>query len=351
MECPKCAHRQATVIRCERCGLYFVKFMQHQIRRENHRRAPARVVAQRYGFGWGALALTAITSAAVVWAIHSRHDSPSAVSAAAGSARTMQQAKAPSSAASSPVTESTDLSPSEVRAAEMKPPRALQGLEAQLAKAFPARNAIETARNATVLIKTRWGSGSGFIVDSSCTAVTNRHVVDPSSSRAANASVEPSELSARLSGEKRGAIDPTGVEGFTVTLVDGTEFDSLHAEFADTLDLAIFQLPAEHCPHLERGDSSKLAQGERLYTIGSPAGLEYSVTSGIFSGSRGEGRQRLLQTDAAINPGNSGGPLITENGAVVGINTLTLSGTQGIGFAIPIEAAYKDLPPLRSAPH
>jgi len=113
------------------------------------------------------------------------------------------------------------------------------------------------------------------------------------------------------------------------------------------VELAIFQLPADHCPHLDPGDSAHLAQGERLYTIGNPSGLAYSVTSGIFSGDRGNGRQRFLQTDAPINPGNSGGPLITENGQVVGINTLVLRGAQGIGFAIPIEAAYEEFTQLR----
>jgi serine protease Do len=106
-------------------------------------------------------------------------------------------------------------------------------------------------------------------------------------------------------------------------------------------------LPADHCPHLEPGDSSGLAQGERLYTIGNPSGFAYSVTSGIFSGDRGTGQQRMLQTDAPINPGNSGGPLIRENGQVIGINTLVLRGAQGIGFAIPIEAIYQEFTELR----
>jgi S1-C subfamily serine protease len=252
-----------------------------------------------------------------------------------------------------------------------------------------------------VLIKTSWGTGSGFIIDANCHVITNRHVVETDGSRAAKSIVDGPELSARLNGAKerlqaniieqmqlrhvlegqpgtnrqilevderieamqqeladlpgqvgreiRDKVAATATDGFTATLVDGTEFNSLHAEFADSRDLAIFQLPAQHCPHLKRGDSADLTQGERLYTIGSPAGLEYSVTSGIFSGSRGEGKQRLLQTDAAINPGNSGGPLVTENGVVVGINTLTLSGTQGIAFAIPIEAVYQDFTQLRGA--
>jgi serine protease Do len=130
--------------------------------------------------------------------------------------------------------------------------------------------------------------------------------------------------------------------------VDGTEFSALHAEYADNRDLALFRLPADHCPHLMPGSSGSLAQGERLYTIGNPSGLAYSVTSGIFSGNRGAGAERFLQTDAPINPGNSGGPLIRENGQVVGINTLVLRGTTGIGFAIPIEAIYQEFTQLRA---
>jgi S1-C subfamily serine protease len=353
MKCPKCAHRQADVIKCESCGLYFVKFMQSQIRRENHRRAAFRAAAHASGFGLGAIALAAIISGAAVWSISKRHNPTAAISTATSAAAATDTAGFPAATGIKPlavVAENSDPMPSQVPAAGVKVPRVLQGLEAQVAKAFPARNAIETARNATVLIKTSWGMGSGFIIDANCHVITNRHVVDPDSARALNSVVDTPELRARVKEENGDKAAMATADGFTVRLVDGTEFDSLQAEFTDGLDLAIFQLPAQHCPHLQRGDSGNLAQGEHLYTIGSPAGLEYSVTSGIFSGSRGEGTQRLLQTDAAINPGNSGGPLITEDGAVVGINTLILRGTQGIGFAIPIESAYKAFGQLRGAP-
>jgi S1-C subfamily serine protease len=96
------------------------------------------------------------------------------------------------------------------------------------------------------------------------------------------------------------------------------------------------------------GSSTELEVGERLFTIGNPVGLAYTVTSGVFSGQRSDGEQRLLQTDAPINPGNSGGPLLEENGQVVGINTLVLRGAQGIGFAIPIETAYEEFFELRA---
>jgi S1-C subfamily serine protease len=282
-------------------------------------------------------------------------------------------------------------------------PQALRGLEAQLARTFPARNAIETARNATVFIKTGWGMGSGFIIDADCHVITNRHVVETDGARVADTVVSSSEmrtriavaeqqlrasitqqlqlrrslagqpgtnlqlieiddriqamkdelvdLPARINHAISDKVEGSGRSGFTAIVVDGTEFSSLHAQYADNRDLAIFQLPADHCPHLEPGNSGTLAQGERLYTIGNPSGLAYSVTSGIFSGNRGAGQERFLQTDAPINPGNSGGPLIRENGEVVGINTLVLQGAHGIGFAIPIEAVYQEFLQLRAAQH
>ncbi|GAC1452143.1 MAG: hypothetical protein PVSMB6_03350 [Steroidobacteraceae bacterium] len=270
----------------------------------------------------------------------------------------------------------------------------MQGLAAQVAKAAPTRNAIEAARNGTVFIQTNWGFGSGFIIDAACHVITNRHVLDSEAARTTISAVAPADIRASMRVDElqlraqleqqmqlrqalarqpgtnlellevderirslqqglselpaRGGRDsghkPEAAEnrGFTASLIDGTEFNALHAQFSDRLDLAMFQLPAEHCPHLAAGDSSQLAQGERLYTIGNPSGLVYSVTSGVFSGNRGSDGQVFLQTDAPINQGNSGGPLVTEDGRVVGINTKTLSGTQGIGFAIPIEAIYKE---------
>ena len=277
----------------------------------------------------------------------------------------------------------------------------LSGLAPQLARSHPAHNAIEAARNATVFIKTGWGLGSGFIIDDDCHVITNRHVVESDGARvAANVTQDPQmragialarqQLQSALTQARRlrrsletqpgtnleqieldnkiaaieeqlahlpervdeaisAKVEESGRNGFTAFLVDGTEYDGLHAEFADHADLALFQLPASHCPHVATGSSTGLELGERLYTIGNPSGLAYTVTSGVFSGQRSDGEQRLLQTDAPINPGNSGGPLLEENGQVVGINTLVLRGAQGIGFAIPIETAYEEFFELRAA--
>jgi len=385
MDCPKCGHTQDDAVQCAACGIYFDKFRQRQTLAARAARADARQPAAA-GFGPGALVVTALASAALVWFFLHRHAAESAGTAAAPAATAivMTPAGAPAAAQS---------------AAPGHPGRELHGLEAQLASSAPARNVIESARNATVVIRTGWGFGSGFIVDAECHVITNRHVVDTNGARVAQqvlgnpgmqqkvseaqrqlmvnlaqaqqlrralanqpgTNLQVVELDARIQqmqqaladfrGQLSGAIsqkvEQSGRSGFTVRLVDGTEFDSLHAEFADGHDLAMFQLPASNCPHIERGDSAELAQGQRVYTIGSPSGLAYSVTSGIFSGARTNGEQTYLQTDAPINPGNSGGPLITEGGKVVGINTMVMTGVQGIGFAIPIEAIYEEFPELR----
>jgi serine protease Do len=387
MDCPKCGHQQTDTVKCASCGIYFAKFAQHQASLTG-RSGGARDEGADTGFGWGALALTAILSTALAWYFLRGH------------------ARAPATLAA-PATAATDAAPIGPAPPAPSAPgpsgHALRGLEAQLAKTFPARNAIETARNATVFIKTGWGMGSGFIIDADCHVITNRHVVETDGARVANTVVASAEMRARIAGAEQQLrtnivqqlqlrhslvgqpgtnlqvieidervqamkqeladlpervnrdisekVAGSGRSGFTAMMVDGTEFSSLHAEYADSRDLAIFRLPADHCPHLEAGNSSTLAQGERLYTIGNPSGLAYSVTSGIFSGERGRAQERFLQTDAPINPGNSGGPLIRENGEVVGINTLVLQGAQGIGFAIPIEAVYQEFLQLRAPQH
>jgi len=387
MDCPKCGHQQTDTVKCASCGVYFAKFA-HQRALIASRSGAAHDELPDSGFGWSALALTAILSMALAWYVLRGHATAPATrappaSAARGAGQIRAAPPAPSAAGSLP--------------------HALRGLEAQLASTFPARNAIETARNATVFIKTGWGMGSGFIIDADCHVITNRHVVETDGARVANTVVSSAEMRARIAGAEQQLrvnigqqlqlrrslagqpgtnlqvieiddrvqamkeeladlpvrinhaisekVEGSGRSGFTAMVVDGTEFASLHAQYADNHDLAIFQLPADHCPHLEPGSSDTLAQGERLYTIGNPSGLAYSVTSGVFSGDRGAGHERFLQTDAPINPGNSGGPLIRENGEVVGINTLVLQGAQGIGFAIPIEAVYQEFLQLRAPRH
>ena len=154
--------------------------------------------------------------------------------------------------------------------------------------------------------------GSGFIIDSNGTVVTNNHVVK-------------------------------GAEKVSVTLSDGTELPAKVVGTDPRTDLAVIKVDAGHpLPSLKLGDSDDVKPGQWVLAVGNPFGLGGTVTAGIVS-ARGRDigagpYDSFLQVDAAINRGNSGGPLFTQDGKVVGVNTAILSpsgGSVGIGFAIP----------------
>jgi putative serine protease PepD len=172
------------------------------------------------------------------------------------------------------------------------------------------------------------GIGSGFVVDARGLVLTNNHVVDGARTmrvRFSNGVVRE----AQVLGRDRG------------------------------LDLALLRvkLPAG-VPVAPLGDSDSVQVGDTAIAIGSPFGIEQTVTQGIISAVQrdwqpGYGRiqRNLLQTDAPLNPGNSGGPLLNDRGEVIGINTMIESpvrGSVGIGFAVPINAAKQVLPQLEA---
>jgi serine protease Do len=380
MICPKCRHEQDDTVKCTACGIYFAKFNPPaQAAAEKPRKVRAEPPPPP-GFGAGGLAVTAILTATIVFYF-------------------MHKPAAPAASAPSPVQPTSVIVMDRASAGPNSTRSVTAPIPAQPADALSARNPIEAARNATVFIRTGWGLGSGFIIDQDCHVITNRHVVETDGARVANEVVRDpdmqdrieavrerleeaiareqvmrrnisgrpgmnleqvelerhiremqqtlADLQGRMSKYITKKVEASGHTGFSATLVDGREFTSLHADYAGNVDLAIFQLPTHDCPHIPTGHSSGLAFGQRLYTVGNPQGLAYTVTSGVFSGERGDGKERVLQTDAPINPGNSGGPLITESGQVVGINTMVMRGMQGIGFAIPIEAVYEEFRQLR----
>lgn len=157
------------------------------------------------------------------------------------------------------------------------------------------------------------GEGSGVIVDSRGYILTNYHVV----------------------GE---------AEKITVRLYDQREFKGTIQGVDPKTDLAVIHVEAENLPAAVLGDSDKLQVGEWAIAIGSPFGLQETVTVGVISakGRSGLGTgtyEDFIQTDASINPGNSGGPLVNIRGEVVGINAMIIQPGQGIGFAIPINLA------------
>jgi serine protease Do len=156
--------------------------------------------------------------------------------------------------------------------------------------------------------------GSGFLLDNEGYIVTNNHVVE-----------DADQIKVRLS--------------------DESEYDATIIGRDPKTDLALIKIdaPSKDLKPLELGDSDTIPVGSWVVAIGSPFGLEQTVTAGIVSAKGriiGSGPyDDFIQTDASINPGNSGGPLLNLKGEVVGINTAIVASGQGIGFAIPINMA------------
>jgi len=166
------------------------------------------------------------------------------------------------------------------------------------------------------------GVGSGFILTADGFVMTNAHVVD-------------------------------GADEVIVTLPDKREFKAKIIGADKRTDVAVVKIDAVGLPAVKIGDISRLRVGEWVMAIGSPFGLENTVTAGIVSAKQRDTGDYLpfIQTDVAINPGNSGGPLINMRGEVVGINSQIYSrsgGYQGISFAIPIDEAMRVAEQLRS---
>jgi S1-C subfamily serine protease len=163
------------------------------------------------------------------------------------------------------------------------------------------------------------GQGSGVIIDSRGYILTNNHVV-------------------------------AGSQQLLVHLNDGREVTGQLVGSDPRFDIALVKVPMTGLMAARLGDSTKIRVGQWAIAIGSPFGLEKTMTVGIISatGRRGLGRGTFgdfIQTDASINPGNSGGPLLDINGQVVGINSMISAQGQGIGFAIPINVARQIISP------
>nr|WP_233200970.1 DegQ family serine endoprotease [Limnohabitans sp. G3-2] len=167
------------------------------------------------------------------------------------------------------------------------------------------------------------GVGSGFILSADGLIMTNAHVVD-------------------------------GADEVMVTLTDKREFKARIVGADKRTDVAVVKIQATGLPAVKVGDVSRLRVGEWVMAIGSPFGLENTVTAGIVSAKQRDTGDYLsfIQTDVAINPGNSGGPLINMRGEVVGINSQIYSrsgGFMGISFAIPMDEAMRVSEQLRTS--
>ena len=175
--------------------------------------------------------------------------------------------------------------------------------------------AVMGRTSAGIMPRLAEGAGSGVIFAPDGYILTNSHVVD-------------------------------GARSITVALADGQDITgTLVGEDAET-DVAVVRITppnGKSLPTAPLGNSDKLTVGQLVVAIGSPAGLQSTVTAGIVSalhrtlpGYGGRLIEDIIQTDAAINPGNSGGPLVNARGEVVGLNVAVLQQTQGLSFAIPI---------------
>jgi len=174
------------------------------------------------------------------------------------------------------------------------------------------------------------GGGSGFIVEKGGVILTNKHVLS----------------------------DPKAE--YTVILNDGKRFPAEIMSRDPINDVAIIRIPAKNLPFVKLGDAATAELGQSVIAIGNALGIfKNTVSLGIISGlSRSIAAQAdpdappqemrgLIQTDAAINPGNSGGPLVDLGGLAIGINAAIVFGAQNIGFAIPINAARRDLDDIK----
>jgi serine protease Do len=172
------------------------------------------------------------------------------------------------------------------------------------------------------------GVGSGFVISSDGYILTNNHVVDDANQ-------------------------------IKIKLADGKEYDAKVVGRDPKTDLALLKAEgASNLQPLRLGDSDSLKVGNWVVAVGSPFGLEQTVTAGIVSAKGrviGSGPyDNFIQTDASINPGNSGGPLLNTDGQVIGINTAIFSqsgGNVGIGFAIPVNMAKEIVPQLKEKGH
>jgi serine protease Do len=190
-------------------------------------------------------------------------------------------------------------------------------------KALPSKTVRELVNQlgeAVVQVRTPSGLGSGFIINEDGYLMTNFHVIEGET----QISVEVYHRAADGTLERKTYKQ--------VRIIAMNKFEDLTLLKIDDKDLPKFK-------YVVMGNADAMAVGERVFAIGSPLGLERTVTEGILSTkTRQLGGELYLQTTTQINPGNSGGPLFDMSGEVVGITNMKITFGEGLGFAIPVEA-------------
>ena len=380
--CPKCGYRQQGGVECRSCGIIFRRVEE----REERRKAAAEQAdlpswqEEKGGGGFVRFLMIALlvgATAGLTYFFTAKKP--------AESLQTQAPSQVEIQAAEPGLTASDRSSQASVARDRQSMPQ-----PAQL-PAGASGNRIEQARNATVSVITPWGQGSGFFLLDTY-IITNKHVVNADSKQLAEMQeklrtarqlinlekqklqnlrrelgrlpdgperqqlviilrereaelAKVTEQVAKGEEQVRTLSKPLSASDIKIRFADGREQTVYSFRLSPKRDLALLLVTMPNnevlTPATER---NRMQQGDRVFAIGNPSGLSHTVTSGVYSGYR-EWKERgevMLQTDAPINPGNSGGPLIDEQGRVHGVNTMILRDTQGIGFAIPIKAAFDD---------
>lgn len=180
------------------------------------------------------------------------------------------------------------------------------------------RELVNQLGEAVVQVRTPSGLGSGFIINEDGYLVTNFHVIEGET-----------QISVAVYHQRNGQLEPRVYKQVRIVSIN---------KFQDMALLKIEDKDAPKFKYVVLGSADNMAVGEGVFAIGSPLGLERTVTQGIISTKTREFEGSLyLQTTAQINPGNSGGPLFNMAGEVVGITNMKITFGEGLGFAIPIE--------------
>ena len=187
------------------------------------------------------------------------------------------------------------------------------------ASAGSVRDLVKLIGEAVVQVRTPGGLGSGFIIDPEGFLITNFHVIEGET-----------EITVEVYHQHAGELDRKSYRQVRIIAIN---------KFADLALLHIEDKDAPKFNWVRLGSTDSLAVGDSVFAIGSPMGLERTVTEGIVSTkTRPMGGELYLQTTAQINPGNSGGPLFNMAGEVVGVTNMKITFGEGLGFAIPIES-------------
>jgi serine protease Do len=186
------------------------------------------------------------------------------------------------------------------------------------ARESSVRDLVNEYGSAVVQVRTPAGLGSGFIINSDGFLMTNFHVTEGET-----------QISVEVYFQKNGQLERRIFKNVKIIALN---------KFADLALLKIEDKDAPKFQSVVLGDADNMAVGDRVFAIGSPLGLERTVTEGMLSTKTRELEGELyLQTTAQINPGNSGGPLFNMRGEVIGVTNMKITFGEGLGFAIPIE--------------